>query len=198
VWTPTCQFISLYSALSLTPSLSPRWRSGHFQGHNKRVSLSKPRLSNVPTNQWQRRLTSRNPHKRGQSRPQIMSRLWTFIHCFHSTLSSTKQHFKTTQGTSRRKKLCSTARPRCLVDRALYRPAEHHARMAGHDASETGRFTSRHSTLPSGTQPSNYTSSSCCSTPWTYDQPTTHPVYLFTTADRTPLRQSLTLLSDIS
>jgi hypothetical protein len=41
----------------------------------------------------------------------------------HSTLSSSTEHIKTT----RRKKLRPTARPRCLVDRALHRPAEHHA-----------------------------------------------------------------------
>jgi hypothetical protein len=56
----------------------------------------------------------------------------------HSTLSSSRGHIKETayqdnSDASRRKKLRLTARPRCLVDQTLHRPAEHHVWLPGHD-----------------------------------------------------------------
>ena len=71
-------------------------------------------------------------------------------------------------------------------------------RLPGHDASWTGHCITQQNTTPDcpatmphgpgtthlGTvrylapQPWNYICSSRCNTPWTYDQPTTHPVYV--------------------
>ena len=102
------------------------------------------------------------------------------------------------ESSTRRKRLRLTARPRCLVDRALHHSAEHHAWLSSHDASWTWHYTPRLSTLPSGTQPS--TSSTAATA--IHHGPTTSQLRIQCTsspaADRTPLCHTVTLFSDCS
>jgi hypothetical protein len=83
VGTPTYQRISFLSqqhSHCLAPASAPLQKQP-FSGApangpfclNERKSLRKPRLPHLPTNQWQSRLASRNPDKRGQSKQ------WAFI-----------------------------------------------------------------------------------------------------------------------
>jgi hypothetical protein len=62
---PTSQFTAPFRAPAQQPH-QPTY--GPFGGPNQGDQLSRPRLPNLPANQWQGRLVSRNPNKRGGSR----------------------------------------------------------------------------------------------------------------------------------
>ena len=49
------------SSIQLSRSVHLCLLASPFQGPNERESLRRPRLPNLPTNQWQSRLTGRNP-----------------------------------------------------------------------------------------------------------------------------------------
>ena len=73
------------SSIQLSRSVHLCLLASPFQGPNERESLRRPRLPNLPTNQWQSRLAGRNPDKRRESR------LRTFIQRSHQVRSTSTQ-----------------------------------------------------------------------------------------------------------
>ena len=67
------------SSIQLSRSVHLCLLASPFQGPNERESLSRPRLTNLPTNEWQSRLAGRNPDKRREFRLRtFIDWLWRF------------------------------------------------------------------------------------------------------------------------
>jgi len=142
------------SSIQLSRSVHLCLLASPFQGPNERESLRRPRLPNLPTNQWQSRLAGRNPDKRRESR------LRTFIQRSHQVRSTSTQQ----------------------EGRDYARLPGHDASWTGHFIVRQNTTPDSPATMPHGPdtthhgtarylapQPWNYISSSRCNTSRTYD-----------------------------